>query len=70
MAIEVQDPRGLTFTRWAGEMTRLNGDYPLPMSERFWKGWARAVFQTTASVPNPDRFVNWDEWALAWKRSI
>lgn len=65
----VADPRGLAFQRWAATMVQDNALSVLPIDEREWRVWARTILQSVPGVPNPDGFLNWQDWALAWKRS-
>ncbi len=57
-------PIGITFERWAAEVT-INAAAPLPPpNEENWKAWAAAyVQQSRGDVPNPEGFADWHEWA-------
>lgn len=68
----VPDPRGTSFDLWA---TRCADDlcgyvwFPNP-DEDNWKKWARQLYSSNSlvneSVPNPEMFKTWREWALQW----
>lgn len=57
-------PIGISFERWAAEVT-INSASPLPPpNEENWQEWAAAyVQQARGDVPNPSNFAAWDDWA-------
>lgn len=64
----IPNPGGLSFEFWAAQVyDTFPATVPLPAPEADWRPWARATcgaLQVTAwTLPGPDLFQTWQEWA-------
>lgn len=65
------DPRGMTWQDWASSVILAVGDawsFGTPPVETEWRNWAtgfvRASPFTQRTLPDPNGFLEWREWAM------
>lgn len=65
----IQDPRFMSFERWAATVTSDNNLLPVPIQESRWKEWASRIYQITGNTPDPVNYTEWRKWAMDWLAS-
>lgn len=66
--VDIPDPRGLSFERWASLLTEELAQYNVPgPAEGQWFSWACALFSSPdleeLGLPDPRGFSDWQGWA-------
>jgi hypothetical protein len=68
---------GMSFVEWAQAVSfqlGLNGDNVQVDPAAPWQQWALRIMLlpqvTSQSVPRPDQFGDWTDWATAFNRSV
>lgn len=74
--VDVTDPRGVTFMRWASLLSESLAQYnvPSPVSEGLWQEWATTLLAvpeiTELGVASPSAFRDWRVWAQQFLQVI
>lgn len=75
-ALQLLDPRGLTFTQWAAYTSESLARYNVPRApvEEAWREWAAAVIGTPGLVErglaDPREFSAWADWAATFIQTM